>query len=187
MNALNNLTSIAQVLGADRTRSELLPYISGKLEMTTELINDEDEVLLSYAENLGKMLDSVGGPSKALHLLKPLEELCSVEEGTVRTQAVKSVGQILSTIDAAGLEPDLVAMTKRLFNEEWLTSHNSGTLLIAHFYPLLSRDGQDELMSLFMKAVQHENNSVRKTAAEVLNSLIPQIPKAPEAELLNVL
>jgi hypothetical protein len=30
VNALNNLTSIAQVLGAERTRGELLPYIAGK-------------------------------------------------------------------------------------------------------------------------------------------------------------
>jgi serine/threonine-protein phosphatase 2A regulatory subunit A len=60
--------------------------------LTIELINDEDEVLLAYAQNLGKMIEHVGGQSKVLHLLKPLEELCSVEEGTVRTMAVKSVG-----------------------------------------------------------------------------------------------
>jgi serine/threonine-protein phosphatase 2A regulatory subunit A len=86
-----------------------------------------------------------------------------------------------------GIEPDLVAMTKRLFSQEWFTSHNSGLLLIGHFYALVSRENQEQLMALFMKGVNHENNSVRKTAAEVLNTLIPQIPRAPEAELLNVL
>lgn len=38
INALKNLDKIAQVLGAERTRDELIPYVS-------ELIDDEDEVL----------------------------------------------------------------------------------------------------------------------------------------------
>ena len=66
INALKNLDKIAQVLGAERTRDELIPYVS-------ELIDDEDEVLEVLAQELGKLLTHVGGESKVLFLLSPLE------------------------------------------------------------------------------------------------------------------
>jgi serine/threonine-protein phosphatase 2A regulatory subunit A len=40
INAVNNLPSIAQALGPERTRSELLPYL-------LELVDDDDNVLLA--------------------------------------------------------------------------------------------------------------------------------------------
>lgn len=42
-------------LGAERTRSELMPFL-------TETIYDEDEVLLALAEQLGSFTPLVGGP-----------------------------------------------------------------------------------------------------------------------------
>ena len=56
-----------------------------------ELVNDEDDVMLALAINLAKLIDHVGGSSKAMHLIGLLEELCVVEEGTVRKQAANSI------------------------------------------------------------------------------------------------
>lgn len=95
INALENLDKIATILGTERTWTELIPYISGKLEVTKELIDDEDCVMISLAENLGKLIQQVGGTSKAKFLLKPLEQLCSVEDGEVRAKAVQSIQTIL--------------------------------------------------------------------------------------------
>lgn len=47
-------------------------------------MDDEEEVLLALAESLGDFLQYIGGPVHTVHLLKPLEKLCSVEENTVR-------------------------------------------------------------------------------------------------------
>ncbi len=47
-------------------------------------MDDEEEVLLCLAETLGTFLDYAGGPGHAIHVLKPLEKLCQVEETTVR-------------------------------------------------------------------------------------------------------
>lgn len=47
-------------------------------------MDDEEEVLISLADMLGNFLDYVGGPAHSLHLMKPLEKLCQVEESTVR-------------------------------------------------------------------------------------------------------
>jgi serine/threonine-protein phosphatase 2A regulatory subunit A len=51
-------------------------------------MDDEEDVLLALAEVLGTFLDLVGGPSYAIHLLKPLEKLCLVEESTVRDKVI---------------------------------------------------------------------------------------------------
>ena len=49
-----------------------------------ESIDDEDEVLLALADELGNFVDFVGGPAFAHILLGPLENLAAVEETVVR-------------------------------------------------------------------------------------------------------
>jgi hypothetical protein len=51
---------------------------------TLESIEDEDEVLLALAEELGGFVDYIGGPQYAHVLLAPLENLSAVEEAVVR-------------------------------------------------------------------------------------------------------
>src|SRR3546814_1430434 len=46
--------------------------------------DDEDEVLLALAEQLGKFVDHIGGPEESKCLLEPLEKLATVEETVVR-------------------------------------------------------------------------------------------------------
>ena len=90
-------------LGPERTRNELLPYILGKdfysykfkwnnLIMTIiDLMDDEEEVLIGLAEVLGSFLDYTGGPAYSIHLIKPLEKLCQVEESTVRDKVIRNI------------------------------------------------------------------------------------------------
>jgi len=129
-------------------------------------VNDEDEVMLALAFNLAKLIDHVGGSGKAMHLIGLLEELCVVEEGTVRKQAANSISSILSVINPKEHESDLVSMIKRLSNGDWFTSHMSAAYLTPSIYPFVSSGSQRDVFAAFMKAVEHENNSVRKVAAE---------------------
>ena len=76
LNSMKKLTTIALALGAERTRSELIPFL-------TDSMCDEDEVLLALAEQLGKFTPLVGGQSHAFCLLPPLENLATVEETVV--------------------------------------------------------------------------------------------------------
>lgn len=55
LNSIKKLSTIALALGIERTRSELIPFL-------TETIYDEDEVLLALAEQLGTFTPLVGGP-----------------------------------------------------------------------------------------------------------------------------
>lgn len=47
LNSIKKLSTIALALGEERTRTELIPFL-------TETIYDEDEVLLALAEQLGQ-------------------------------------------------------------------------------------------------------------------------------------
>lgn len=55
------------------------------------MIDDEDEVLMELAKALDKFLPFVGGKANIMSVIKPLETLCTVEEGAVRDQAAKSI------------------------------------------------------------------------------------------------
>ena len=77
INSVKSLSTIAIALGPERTRSELLPYV-------LELLDDDEEVLLTLADILPTLLEVAGGPQYAEHVLKPLEKLCESEETSVR-------------------------------------------------------------------------------------------------------
>lgn len=54
LNSIKKLSTIALALGVERTRNELIAFL-------TETIYDEDEVLLALAEQLGTFTPLVGG------------------------------------------------------------------------------------------------------------------------------
>jgi len=62
LNSIKKLSTIALALGVERTRVELIPFL-------TETIYDEDEVLLALAEQLGNFTSYVGGSDFAYTLL----------------------------------------------------------------------------------------------------------------------
>ncbi|CAN0516843.1 unnamed protein product, partial [Ectocarpus sp. 12 AP-2014] len=74
--ATRSLPAIADALGPDRVRAELVPFVNDSTD-------DEDEVLLCMAEQVGKLTAHIGGKQHAHELLVPLEQLASVEESTV--------------------------------------------------------------------------------------------------------
>jgi serine/threonine-protein phosphatase 2A regulatory subunit A len=52
-------------------------------------MEDEDEVLLALAEELGNLVDYIGGPPFSHILLGPLENLANVEETVVREKVIR--------------------------------------------------------------------------------------------------
>ncbi|KAI8028396.1 Serine/threonine-protein phosphatase 2A 65 kDa regulatory subunit A beta isoform [Camellia lanceoleosa] len=54
------------------------------IQFFSENKNDDDEVLLAMAEELGAFIPYVGGVKHVHVLLPPLETLCTVEETCVR-------------------------------------------------------------------------------------------------------
>lgn len=89
LNSIRRLSTIAVALGVERTRNELIPFLN-------ESIDDEDEVLIALADELGNFVEYVGGPHHATALLQPLELLSTVEETLVRDKAVESLRKAIT-------------------------------------------------------------------------------------------
>ena len=70
------------------------------LHPPAEQVEDDDEVLLVMADELGRMVDLAGGPKEAVVLIGPLGALASVEETLLARRTVMLYptrrGQVLS-------------------------------------------------------------------------------------------
>lgn len=78
LNAIHRVSTIALALGPQRARDELLPFLLDSLD-------DEDEVLVAIAEELGNGMEEYIGGREYAHLLLPiLEKLATMEETLVR-------------------------------------------------------------------------------------------------------
>ena len=84
LNAIHSIPTIALALGPDRAREELIPFLQ-------DSVDDEDEVLLALAEELGRNFEEyIGGKEYAQVILGPLENLSAVEETLVREKVLFS-------------------------------------------------------------------------------------------------
>lgn len=87
LNSFRGIRIIAKALGPQRTREELVPYLS-------EFIDDDDDILLVLAEELGNLIELCGGKEWAHILLVPLETLAGAEESAVREKATEAIEKI---------------------------------------------------------------------------------------------
>uniref|UniRef100_H3AV76 Protein phosphatase 2 scaffold subunit Aalpha n=1 Tax=Latimeria chalumnae TaxID=7897 RepID=H3AV76_LATCH len=161
LNSIKKLSTIALALGVERTRSELLPFL-------TDTIYDEDEVLLALAEQLGTFTTLVGGPEFVHCLLPPLESLATVEETVVRDKAVESLRAISHEHSPADLEAHFVPLVKRLASGDWFTSRTSACGLFSVCYPRVSSSVKAELRQHFRNLCSDDTPMVRRAAASKL-------------------
>jgi HEAT repeat protein len=168
LNATRRLKTIAAALGPDRTRTELLPFL-------TDTIDDDDEVLLTLADELGDFVTEIGGPAHASCLMDPLESLSTVEETTVRDKAVQSLRRVSETVTASS-PPDadtlhvhhLFPLVRRLATGDWFTSRISACALFAITYVRVPPEHSDlraEVLSMFKTLARDETPMVRRAAA----------------------
>ncbi|CAF0852576.1 unnamed protein product [Rotaria sordida] len=174
LNSIKKLSTIALALGVERTRSELIPFL-------TDTIYDEDEVLLALAEQLGTFTQLVGGESYVHVLLPPLESLAQVEETIVRDKAVESLRILAPQHSTTDLETYFVPTVKRLAQGDWFTSRTSASGLISVCYSRVSNHVKGELRQLFKSLCQDDTPMVRRAAASKLG----EFAKVVEPEYLR--
>ncbi|KAI3515801.1 hypothetical protein L1887_14705 [Cichorium endivia] len=137
---------------------ELIPFLSGNND-------DDDEVLLAMAEELGVFIPYIGGIEHAHVLLPPLETLCTVEETCVRDKAVESLCRIGSQMKETRLVDSFVPLVKTLTAGEWFTARVSACGLFHTAYPSASETLKTELRSVFSQLCQDDMPMVRRAAA----------------------
>lgn len=193
LNATRRIKTIAEALGPERTRGELLPFL-------TETVDDEDEVLLTLADELGDFVEEVGGSPHASVLVQPLETLATVEETIVRDKAVDSLRRLSGTVtelseeDGRTLHVDhMFPLVQRLGTGDWFTSRISACSLFADIYQRISADRQEirsEILGLYKALAHDETPMVRRAAASNIGHVAQAIynvaPHLVQTELLPV-
>ena len=86
--AMSRVVIIAAVIGPDATRDQLIPYLTSR-------VTDLDQVTLALSLKVGELVPYVGGPEHALSLIPLLEQLCGIEETTVRVAAAGSLSKVI--------------------------------------------------------------------------------------------
>jgi len=157
LNSVKKLSTIALALGVKRTRNELIPFL-------TDIIYDDDEVLLAIADNLGNFTPLVGGSEYAHCLLPPMESLATVEETIVRDKAVESLRLIAKEHSPKDLEQYFVPLIRRLASGDWFTSRSSACGLLCVCYPRVTAAVKAELRNFFKKLCQDDTPMVRRQA-----------------------
>ena len=163
------LVRIAKVLGPERTREELLPFLA-------ESQGDEDAVLAVIAEKLGELVDCVGGGAYAHVLLVPLEPLVAIDDAGVRAAAIVSVEAVASAMSDAQIASELVPCVLKLASKDWFTSRISAALLVAvaHTRCVSGPAGSTAASSVgeaFLKLCADDTPMVRRVAAGQLFKL----------------
>mmetsp|Transcript_52214 Transcript_52214/g.117606 ORF Transcript_52214/g.117606 Transcript_52214/m.117606 type:complete len:591 (-) Transcript_52214:51-1823(-) len=165
LNSVRNLGTIATALGPERTCEELIPFLQ-------EIIDDDDEVLIALAEQLGKGIPWVGGPTYAHCLMGPLEELCNVEEITVRDKATEAIRELVKQIAPEQVSRHVCALITRLATHDWFNSRISACALFCAAIPKVGEAKQDDLLKLYLRLCGDETPMVRRQAANVLGGIV---------------
>ncbi|WVQ61990.1 hypothetical protein V866_006793 [Kwoniella sp. B9012] len=173
LSSIRRLSTIALALGPQRTREELIPFLQDQLD-------DEDEVLLVLAEELGNFAEYVGGNEYAWVVLGPLENLAAVEETLVRDKAAESISKLSTLLNASQIEEHLLPLLQRLSQGDWFTSRTSACALYAAPYPIASTGVQEEMRKLFAALTTDETPMVRRAAAKALGPFAKSVAEVPD-------
>ncbi|KAF6147134.1 hypothetical protein GIB67_036853 [Kingdonia uniflora] len=180
LNSIRRLSTIARALGEERTRKELIPFLS-------ENNDDDDEVLLAMAEELGVFIPYVGGVEHAHVLLPPLETLCTVEETCVRDKAVESLCRIGAQMKESDLVDWFIPLVKRLAAGEWFTARVSSCGLFHIAYPSAPEILKTELRSIYSQLCQDDMPMVRRSAASNLGKFAATVePTHLKSDIMSI-
>lgn len=164
--AMKRLRMVAAAMGPERARSELLPFLDEHME-------EEDEVLLAMADELGRCVDFIGGPRFAPLLLQPLGTLCNTEETVVREKAVESLCAIIKMLDAATVLEHLPPLIQKLATGDWFTARVSACGLIPATYAgITDATTRTTLRQIYTSLTDDEETPmVKRAAAKALGQL----------------
>ena len=184
--AARKLSTIAGALGPQRTRDELLPFLS-------DGVDDDDEVLEVIATSLGKLVPYVGGQEYIPTLLQPLELLLAVEENVVREKAATSVITISSGMANSDYMTQFIPMISRLATKEWFTARISACTLIPVAFSKMTTSSSDNTTTEEMQHLHIEYFAklckdapmVRRIASRNLGQLLYVVVESMGTHSLN--
>jgi len=178
--AMRRVSTIAAALGPVQTREDLIPFLNGCTE-------DDDEILLVLAEELGRFVPLVGGAEHAVALLEPLEKLAEVEETVVRERATESICTVIQALPPSQAD-EVFGLVKRLAHGDWFTARVSSCSLMATCYKAIRVSEQkSEIRTLYENLAKDETPMVRRSAAAKLADFAGAVePNVVVSDLLPI-
>lgn len=148
--------------------------------MITELIDKIDnnpELMMNLAEQLGKLSEYIGADANSVHLLKPLELILPADDSVVREKAVESLRTVGKKISQSAVYDDYMPMVKRMRKGDLFSMRISASFLYAHIYGRLDEPRRDYTRTKFQKLAKDDTPMVRRGAAQSLSILAESIEK----------
>jgi len=171
VDAMRRCFVVANAIGREATLTKLIPFLAKHIHARTDLLaelsnaaavptgtEEDDEILLILAEQLGQMVFCGLIPGhRALCLLPILERLAGVEETVVRDKAVESINGIIPLLfvehkTVSGKEEEearitcvrtapglILAMMKRMAGADWFTAKISACSVLPCVYQFFNQ------------------------------------------------
>jgi len=159
VSASKSIPRIARTLGAERTRNELIPFL-------TECVDDHDQVITIIAQQVGELCNLVGG-SLYVHMLLPiLEMLLCGEDNDLRSNGGKSMAKIIKLMADDDVMTHAVPCIMRLVHRDWFTARASASSLLHIAYPRVNDETKTEMFNSFITLCKDETPLVRRVAAD---------------------
>lgn len=193
VDAMKKLALVGEAIGTEDAITKLVPYLD---ETFAEGKEDDDEILLLLAGQLGLMVPGLIPGHRAMPLLPILERLCSIEETVVRDKAVETTAAIVPLLLPGGeYEPGqpfntLLSMSKRLAGADWFTAKVSAAGILPACYAFWNARGSQlenadearrELRALFKELSEDDTPMVRRSAARHLGKFVEAVAGMTES------
>ncbi|KAL7487346.1 hypothetical protein ACHAW6_012945 [Cyclotella cf. meneghiniana] len=194
VDAMKKLALVGDAIGTEETLSKLIPYLTVNIAHNEK--DDDDEILLLLAGQLGLMVPGLIPGHRAMSLLPILERLCSIEETVVRDKAVETINAIIPLLLPGGdYEPGmpfamLLGMAKRLAGADWFTAKVSAAGILPATYAFWNAhghglegadDARRELRVLFKDLSEDDTPMVRRSAARHLGRFVEAVAGMTES------
>uniref|UniRef100_A0A914DWS0 Phosphatase PP2A regulatory subunit A/Splicing factor 3B subunit 1-like HEAT repeat domain-containing protein n=1 Tax=Acrobeloides nanus TaxID=290746 RepID=A0A914DWS0_9BILA len=176
LRAIQRLPTIAKCLGIERARNELIPFL-------TDVIYEEDDVMIVLCELLGDFTQYIGGPEFIHCLLPPLKRYAAnTEEMSVREKAIESLRKLEPLHSHSALEEHYIPMILQWCKDEFSTSKWAACALIDVAYVRASETRKIELRAAFSKLCAEDSPMVRRAVAVKLENFV----KVLEPEFIDL-
>ena len=173
MHALSNLHVIAQALGPDRTRNELIPY-------TLETTDHDENALRRIAKEFGLMLQEVGGAKHVSSLTKGLRFLCESEDPRVSKPSIKSLVKIGSQLSKEELKEVYSPLIRELCEDGWHPLRCAGAVVLCELYGGMMDSEKSAFVQTLTALAGDQMVLVRKALAQSIPKLLGSLKSVPD-------
>ena len=158
INAIHNLRGISLALGCEGTKKELLPYLKNCVNN-----EEEDEVLIELAKVLSNFIDCIGGKQYIKDLLGLFEVILSIDEPTIRKEAINSLKETLKQIGSIkDIEKDLMEIINKFYIVDDINQKLSALNLIILVYKDLNENNKKLVLEYLDNFAINDNITIKK-------------------------